>query len=1417
MAKTEIPINLGTLSHMAQGAELWNCTQVPSDSGDAEVQIASIPTVRRYLDANGNDMYGYVHDGYDSLIDCQQVFNWIVILGETATGTGTDAGVQRMVKAIKVSGDGAGVSSEIRFVPYIEKLSGITYPFKTFPFIDKNAVKWVVILTYDNVEGKVKAYAFREDSDFRTCKEWVQESPEKNNLDGTVTPAVTAPILNITQAFRFNANGRQSPLIAPIDFAYADRVSAIYEIFIRSQFYEIYENLDPDTIDAPQILDLSSVSTSIGVDGKCVCNNFNDALTYLSLVSPDMILNDQGGYFGWPVKQMALNFFNPSNSGSTATSLIAPYVVATCYNSPTNIFTDNATSAMKQMTWYWLEGMNMLYQFGSVCSNVNQFSTVPSLRYLRHNNAGQFEAAFLRDLRAVYLANNYNPTLAQINTVMNKWSPYITNTVFSNDPALDTTQYSERLKIRIYTGAESTSNKFNLDWWAYFWSYMLNWARSSAQIGSGPATPTPANLVAEQSEFALPQIGLTMGGAKFAIINQGAPDFTGQEDADNSTIAFASSYATLYILQHAAAMTLPAGWAPTSRLCFLVNGSEANVDLGNFCQQWANGGSYTPTVAKVSIASGTPLFSSTYPSGATAASRPINFGSFNPLFSSRFAVSGYAAWYIPEFRLDNTYFGNVDGTGLGQQLGIAGIGITSSGLDYENRTFRSGVPSAQADQGSIFWGSYGAQSIQLGYNRSPAGFPKYYKIFLGIETVERNAQTFQVTPSVTQNAFPISQSGYARVSTLFQIAQGQLMNLAMTASAGIQAIRSNVLSIYSSIQAALNSSITEDSSLNDPEIVAIVTELQGMLRLMNVFTYKNSNYNLGQPAGIMALLYQKFQAFTAGAQVTGFDNWTPAPGDNDNLAKFKRFMQMYWWVMRNAIAYAMPTGTQSTATPAGWVYPSDTRDYSIDIDYVLSNSAYRDIVASLGSDVKGSDDILNNPEVESILPLRAVWNYLRIKTKRLRELIKKYKAQKAFYDIDSLSHRLLLVADDDCFYYSGAGDRVVSEINFYTPEYSNSSSQSVNVLGNRIVLGTNNSIEFWDITNNSNDPFSPAYASNVYNMQMLQWSECRYDDKLYFLARPNEGTVYSYYCVDKTGRMEKISYPTLDAWTSEYIKTSLATYDPPGKNQNRYLKAASFQFNSTPMICWQFNNPSFEQSSTNESILGQCLCYNVLYKTWFTLPTMLFRANLESGIAAHPLVFFERFTNRIGTLTNFLDKNDKLIFSYFTIPNSNFKEYITEKNRHRTLARITVDADLHNRETISQRNAQFPPVDVYKPVPPAIGGHTDQLSDVWGTTGPYWRDTEKIGPVQEWNTPFPADDPWAIVLAPAGAYQSVKHKLRSVKKMKYETSREIILAPMQGDRNVIYSIEGLCESVDVSLRTEWNGYMRFNGMYFELE
>ncbi|MDR2555364.1 MAG: hypothetical protein LBC64_08055 [Fibromonadaceae bacterium] len=278
---------------------------------------------------------------------------------------------------------------------------------------------------------------------------------------------------------------------------------------------------------------------------------------------------------------------------------------------------------------------------------------------------------------------------------------------------------------------------------------------------------------------------------------------------------------------------------------------------------------------------------------------------------------------------------------------------------------------------------------------------------------------------------------------------------------------------------------------------------------------------------------------------------------------------------------------------------------------------------------------------------RSSWNSLKSRLDSIVNILRAYKTDNVIKDIETISHMLTVVTDPDRFFYSDIGTTNIQGTNFYSTEYANSTPREMWRLGNRMVLFTNNTVEFWDITNDFEDPLSPAYSSNVFSLDVLPNSKVRFNDTLYFIAKPVELDSYSVYALTKTGQIAQISYPQLDYWLNKQIK-----HFNPG------LIGSVISYENIPVIQWKIGGDA--------SVLN----FNIIYSSFFFSDNLYFLANDA---------YFKLGSGKAGTLDNFLKDSGEMIEAKIITPNTNFNDP-SQKKRYKTVAAVHGDLEIEDRD-----------------------------------------------------------------------------------------------------------------------------------------
>jgi hypothetical protein len=452
----------------------------------------------------------------------------------------------------------------------------------------------------------------------------------------------------------------------------------------------------------------------------------------------------------------------------------------------------------------------------------------------------------------------------------------------------------------------------------------------------------------------------------------------------------------------------------------------------------------------------------------------------------------------------------------------------------------------------------------------------------------------------------------------------------------------------------------------------------------------------------------------------------------------------------------------------------DSSNYSNNLWYINSSiiniDKINDFIAQ-NNDNEATDDWLIRlkavrcfSNVSSLInQLHTYWKNINF-NKEIEELLNE-KADLHPLDIETISHMLVLVTKEARFYYSDVGKFDIQSLNFYSAEYANSDPAEFWRLGNRLVLFTNNTIEFWDITNDFNDPLSPAYSSNVYSMRYLKNTIIRFSDIIYFIGKPIELNTYSVYSLSKTGQLKTLSYPQLDAWINKQIITDYQNYRVPEVNINFNVNSSIINYENTPIIQWNLR----DKDVLNTKKPSMKLNYNLAFNTFFLSNNLYFLQND---------VYFQMYSNKAGTLNSYVDDEGKPLEAIIRTVNTNFDP----KKRYKTVAMFHGDVDLQDHRNFINTSITRP------------SGETNK------TVKSYWN---KI-----W-------DPMGAINVED--YQTIRHKFYRVSNQPSESLRNVLLQPKQGERNVIYRIIGIGMGIDFQTEVRWNGFLRINNLAYEVE
>jgi len=302
--------------------------------------------------------------------------------------------------------------------------------------------------------------------------------------------------------------------------------------------------------------------------------------------------------------------------------------------------------------------------------------------------------------------------------------------------------------------------------------------------------------------------------------------------------------------------------------------------------------------------------------------------------------------------------------------------------------------------------------------------------------------------------------------------------------------------------------------------------------------------------------------------------------------------------------------------------------------------------------------------------IEGLWNTIKRLGGELGNLLILHKNDVSIWDIETLSHMLIVIADGDgggnpdMFYHSDAGTFNIQSSNFYSAEYSNGDPVEAWRLGNRLAMFTSNTIEMWDVTNDFEDPMSPAYSSNVYSYVVLQNSRARFDDALYFIAKPAELDSWGVYSLSKNGQVSKLSYPTLDKWISDSLMTGFAQYNPISVNWNTDVNASVIGCENVPIIQFMLGE-------------GKVLNYNAMFRTFFLSDHLHFMENGE---------YFQYGSRKIGTLDSYINEDGTRTKAMVKTVNTNFGEQ-PRNRRWKTINAFHGDVELENGKNPASPNS----------------------------------------------------------------------------------------------------------------------------------
>jgi hypothetical protein len=424
----------------------------------------------------------------------------------------------------------------------------------------------------------------------------------------------------------------------------------------------------------------------------------------------------------------------------------------------------------------------------------------------------------------------------------------------------------------------------------------------------------------------------------------------------------------------------------------------------------------------------------------------------------------------------------------------------------------------------------------------------------------------------------------------------------------------------------------------------------------------------------------------------------------------------------------------------------------------------------LGKDKDGLREMQwqsNNTARANSIPI--MFYILQARVDELRDHLIEHRSNVQIFDIETLANMLIVIAategkeNPDRFYYSDAGTFNIQSLNFYSAEDGIGDPVESWRLGNRLVMFTNSTIEHRDVVNDYENPIQRASGSSVFTYNVLQNSRVKFNDTLYFIAKPIELDAYSIYSLSKDGQLKQLSHPQLDAFINNQIRTDFGNYNPITTNSNVDVKGSIINYENAPIIQWRLKK--------GVSILN----YNLMFNTFFLSDNMYFLVNN---------LYFQAGTQKIGKLDNYFNDDGTRIHAKIMSVNSNFQE-LPKSHRYKTVNVFHADVEIENK-----KNTQM-----------------SLCCNCLGNGTSYNLKQSK----DTWNSPN-----WLYSLNPDD-YQAIYHRFARVSKMPYTTAREIRIQPKQGDRNVQYRVNGLGLGIDFQTEIAWNGYLKINRFWYELE
>jgi len=207
--------------------------------------------------------------------------------------------------------------------------------------------------------------------------------------------------------------------------------------------------------------------------------------------------------------------------------------------------------------------------------------------------------------------------------------------------------------------------------------------------------------------------------------------------------------------------------------------------------------------------------------------------------------------------------------------------------------------------------------------------------------------------------------------------------------------------------------------------------------------------------------------------------------------------------------------------------------------------------------------------------------------------------------IENIAGRVILIGDNNRFFYTEVGSIFIDPLSYYEMEYWNSKPLACFRCANRLVMFGHNAIEFWDLTSDFENPLSPRQGGSALALTVLINSIIRVQDALFFIAKPNETDIYGIYALAPTGQLEKISYPALDIDLTDQFSKLISELDRLNaieeypaymtkvkKMLNYNLVASVAAPLAVPCIYFKFYD--------------QVLAYNTMFGTFFLAPELVF-------------------------------------------------------------------------------------------------------------------------------------------------------------------------------------------------------------------